>query len=47
MAKKKLVIPSFKNEGEEATWWDKHRATVEATCVPPCVKARLFPYMTS
>ncbi len=27
---KKLVIPSFKREGDEAAWWDKHRAEVEA-----------------
>jgi len=30
MAGRKLVIPSFRNEGEEAAWWDKHRAAVEA-----------------
>jgi predicted DNA binding CopG/RHH family protein len=30
MASKKLVIPSFRNESEEAAWWEKHRATVEA-----------------
>jgi len=30
MASKNLVIPSFKNEGEEAAWWEKHRAAVEA-----------------
>jgi predicted DNA binding CopG/RHH family protein len=27
---KKLVIPNFKNEAEEAVWWEKHRASVEA-----------------
>jgi hypothetical protein len=30
MPRKKLIIPSFKNEREEAAWWDKHRAMVEA-----------------
>jgi predicted DNA binding CopG/RHH family protein len=30
MARKKLVVPSFKSEREEAAWWDKHRAEVEA-----------------
>ena len=29
MPSKKLVIPSFQNEGEEAAWWEKHRAAVE------------------
>jgi hypothetical protein len=29
-AKEKLVIPSFRNEKEEAAWWEKHRAEVEA-----------------
>jgi predicted DNA binding CopG/RHH family protein len=30
MARKKLAIPSFRNEKEEAVWWEKHRAEVEA-----------------
>jgi predicted DNA binding CopG/RHH family protein len=30
MPRKKLVIPSFQNEKEEAAWWEKHRADVEA-----------------
>jgi predicted DNA binding CopG/RHH family protein len=30
MPRKKLAIPSFKNEREEALWWEKHRAAVEA-----------------
>jgi predicted DNA binding CopG/RHH family protein len=30
MPGKKLIIPSFKSEREEAVWWVKHRATVEA-----------------
>jgi predicted DNA binding CopG/RHH family protein len=30
MPRKKLVIPSFTSEREEAAWWEKHRATVEA-----------------
>ena len=30
MPSKKLVIPSFQNEGEEAAWWEKHRVAVEA-----------------
>jgi hypothetical protein len=30
MPRKKLEIPAFKNEREEAEWWEKHRATVEA-----------------
>jgi predicted DNA binding CopG/RHH family protein len=30
MALKKLVIPSFKSESEEAAWWERHRAAVEA-----------------
>src|SRR2546430_10342498 len=29
MLRKKLVIPSFRNEKEEAAWWQKHRAEVE------------------
>jgi predicted DNA binding CopG/RHH family protein len=28
--RKKLAIPSFQNEKEEAAWWEKHRASVEA-----------------
>jgi len=30
MPLKKLVIPSFKSEREEAAWWENHRAAVEA-----------------
>ena len=30
MPRKKLVIPPFKGEREEAAWWEKHRAEVEA-----------------
>ena len=30
MPLKKLVIPSFKSESEEAIWWENHRAAVEA-----------------
>ena len=30
MSRKKLVIPSFKSEAEEAVWWEEHRAAVEA-----------------
>ncbi|MGO9255517.1 MAG: hypothetical protein ACLQU1_04345 [Bryobacteraceae bacterium] len=30
MPRKKLVIPPFKSEGEEAAWWEEHRAAVEA-----------------
>jgi predicted DNA binding CopG/RHH family protein len=30
MPRKKLVIPTFKDERHEAVWWEKHRATVEA-----------------
>ena len=30
MARKKLVVPSFKSEREETAWWDEHRAEVEA-----------------
>ena len=30
MAVKKLVIPSFASEAEEAAWWEKHRSAVEA-----------------
>jgi predicted DNA binding CopG/RHH family protein len=29
MAGKKLVIPTFGSESEEAAWWEKHRAAVE------------------
>jgi hypothetical protein len=29
MPLKKLVIPSFKSESEEAAWWENHRAAVE------------------
>ncbi|HTX33696.1 MAG TPA: hypothetical protein VME43_01695 [Bryobacteraceae bacterium] len=24
------MIPRFKSEGQEAAWWEKHRAAVEA-----------------
>jgi predicted DNA binding CopG/RHH family protein len=30
MPAKKLVIPAFKSERQEAAWWEKHRASVEA-----------------
>ena len=30
MATRKLVIPKFNSESEEAAWWEKHRAAVEA-----------------
>jgi predicted DNA binding CopG/RHH family protein len=30
MPRKKLVIPSFRNEKDEAAWWERHRAEVEA-----------------
>jgi predicted DNA binding CopG/RHH family protein len=30
MARKKLVVPIFKNDSEEAAWWEEHRAAVEA-----------------
>src|ERR1039457_3262266 len=30
MTRKKLVVPSLNHEREEAAWWDKHRAQVEA-----------------
>ncbi len=30
MPRKKLVIPAFKSEAEEAAWWEEHRAAVEA-----------------
>src|SRR5580693_4965049 len=30
MPRTKLVMPPFKSEGEEAAWWEKHRAAVEA-----------------
>jgi predicted DNA binding CopG/RHH family protein len=30
MPTKKLVIPPFSSEKEEAAWWQKHRAEVEA-----------------
>jgi predicted DNA binding CopG/RHH family protein len=30
MPRKNLFIPFFKSEREEAAWWDKHRAEVEA-----------------
>jgi predicted DNA binding CopG/RHH family protein len=30
MPEKKLVIPSFQTEKQEAAWWDKHRNHVEA-----------------
>jgi predicted DNA binding CopG/RHH family protein len=30
MPRKKLVIPSFKSEGDEAAWWENHRVAVEA-----------------
>jgi predicted DNA binding CopG/RHH family protein len=29
MATKNLDIPAFRNEKEEALWWEKHRAKVE------------------
>ena len=30
MARKNLIIPSFQSEREEAVWWRKNRAAVEA-----------------
>jgi hypothetical protein len=30
MSRKKLRIPPFRNEGQEADWWDKNRSDVEA-----------------
>jgi predicted DNA binding CopG/RHH family protein len=30
MPHKKLVIPSFTSAADEAAWWEKHRAAVEA-----------------
>ena len=30
MPRKKLVIPSFKTEKEEAVWWDQHQMQVES-----------------
>jgi len=30
MPRKKLVVPTFKSEREEAAWWDTHRAEVQA-----------------
>lgn len=30
MATRRLVIPKFGSESEEAAWWEKHRAAVEA-----------------
>ena len=30
MPRKELIVPSFRNETEEAAWWEKHRAAVEA-----------------
>jgi len=30
MPEKKLVVPSFQNEKQEAAWWDKHRTEAEA-----------------
>ena len=30
MPQRKLVIPSFQSEKQEAAWWDRHRAEVEA-----------------
>jgi predicted DNA binding CopG/RHH family protein len=30
MPRKSLIIPQFHNEREEAAWWEKHRAAVEA-----------------
>ncbi|MGA3213228.1 MAG: hypothetical protein ABSD20_18140 [Terriglobales bacterium] len=29
MPRKKLLIPPFKSEKEEAAWWDTHRSAVE------------------
>jgi Arc/MetJ family transcription regulator len=26
---KKLVVPTFESEAEEAAWWQRHRAAVE------------------
>jgi predicted DNA binding CopG/RHH family protein len=28
--RKKLTIPSFRNEKEEVAWWEKHKVEVEA-----------------
>ena len=30
MPVKKLVVPAFRDDKEEAAWWEKHRAEVEA-----------------
>ena len=30
---KKLIVPNFKTEAEEARWWDKHMSTVEKNLV--------------
>ena len=30
MPRKKLFIPSFQNESQEAAWWERHRGEVEA-----------------
>src|SRR5579872_4808531 len=27
---RRMKIPKFKNEGDEAAWWDTHRADIEA-----------------
>jgi len=27
---KKVVIPKFSNEAQEAAWWDRHRSEIEA-----------------
>ena len=31
MPPKKLTLPTFTNEKQEAAWWSKHRADVEST----------------
>jgi len=43
MARKKLTIPTFKTEREEAVWWDKHRAEVEADLRVAMREAKTIP----
>ena len=35
MPRKKLIILTFESEAEEADWWERHRASVEADLRAP------------
>ena len=47
MPSKKLVIPSFQNEGDEASWWAKNRAAVETELRGSMRAGRTIPLATA